>query len=343
MARIAWGIMGDSRGHLTRALALLQEFPQHEFLFAGGGCVEELRGLGLRIHSLPVPGTILSHGRVRGLATAANFLRLLARSPEILRGLRAALEEFKPDLAVTDYEFFLPRAAHGLGLPCVSLDHQHVLTKCRQEPLPGQFLNRLATTASIRLLFSRASRFLVTSFFPAEPLGPDTEALGPILRRDILALTPRDGGHALAYLRTGLPRDLAQVLASLGREVRVYGLGALPARGPLRFLAGDRAAFLEDLVSCAFVLCNAGHNLLSEALFLGKPVLAMPSAMFYEQHVNAWRLRDMGRGDFFTDPARVGEALAGFERNLERFAETGRTGVEPGNAAAVAAVNRLLP
>lgn len=343
MARIAWGIMGDSRGHLTRALALLQEFPEHEFLFVGGGSAEELRGLGLRVFSLPVPGTILSRGRVRGLATGAHFLRLLLRSPETLRGLRAALEEFRPDLAVTDYEFFLPRAARSLGLPCLSLDHQHVLTKCRQEPLPGQSLNRLATTAFIRLLFSRASRYLVTSFFPAQPLGPDTEVLGPILRRDVLALAPRSGGHALAYLRTGLPRDLAEALASLGREVRVYGLGAQPAQGPLRFLAGERAAFLEDLASCAFVLCNAGHNLLSEALFLGKPVLAMPSAMFYEQYVNAWHLRGMGRGDFFADPSRAGEALAAFEKNLERFAEAGRAGMEPGNAAAVAAVNRLLP
>lgn len=343
MARIAWGIMGDSRGHLTRALALVREFPQHEFLFLGGGSTEELRGQGFRVFSLPMPGTILSDGRVRGLATAANLLRLLSRSPEILRGLRAALEEFQPDLAITDYEFFLPRAARIMGLPCLSLDHQHVLTKCRLEPVPGQFLNRLATTASIRLLFSRASRFLVTSFFPAEPLGPDTEVIGPILRPDVPGLVPTHGGHVLAYLRTGLPRPLAEALAALGREVRVYGLGALPARGRLRFLVGERGAFLEDLASCAFVLSNAGHNLVSEALCLGKPVLALPSAMFYEQHVNARHLRAMGRGDFFTDPARAGEALAAFEKNLERFAAAGAERIEPGNARAAAIVNRLLP
>jgi uncharacterized protein (TIGR00661 family) len=343
MARIAWGIMGDSRGHLTRALALAREFPQHEFLFLGGGCVEELRGQGFRVHDLPMPGTILSHGRVRGLATAANFLWLVAQSPHILRGLRTVLEEFRPDLAVTDYEFFLPRAARIMGLPCLSLDHQHVLTKCRLEPLPGQFLNHLATTASVRLLYSRASRYLVTSFFPAEPLGPDTEVVGPVLRPDVPGLVPQAGSHVLAYLRTGLPRPLAQALAASGREVRIYGLGALPAQGRLRFLPGERAAFLEDLASCAFVLCNAGHNLLSEALCLGKPVLALPSAMFYEQHVNARHLRDMGRGDFFPDPARAGQALAAFERNLDRFAAAGAKGLEPGNGRAAAAVNRLLP
>ncbi len=333
--RVAWGIMGDSRGHLTRALALLPELSGHEFLFLGGGCVAELRGQGMRVHDLPMPGTALSGGRVRGGATAVNFLRAVLDAPRTLGRLRRVLEDFRPDLAVTDYEFFLPRAARTLGLPCLSLDHQHVLTKCRLAPPPGQALNRLATTAAVRLLFSRASRYVVSSFFRPPPLGPDTEVLGPLLRPDARALSPRPGGHVLAYLRTGLPPALARALASTGREVRVHGLGKRPDAGPLRFLAGERAAFLDDLAGCRYVLCNAGHNLLSEALFLGKPVLALPSAMFYEQYVNAWHLRESGRGDFFVDPERAPEALAAFEAGLERFEAAGRAGIEPGNARAV--------
>jgi UDP:flavonoid glycosyltransferase YjiC (YdhE family) len=36
MSRICYGVMGDARGHLSRALAIAQELPQHEFLFIGG-------------------------------------------------------------------------------------------------------------------------------------------------------------------------------------------------------------------------------------------------------------------------------------------------------------------
>lgn len=342
MARIVWGLMGDSRGHLTRALVMAGELAGHELLFVGGGCAEELRALGHRVLPLPMPQTILKDNRVDAWATAANFARLMLGKGAVLRALARELEAFKPDLAVSDYEFYLPRAARLLGVPCASFGHQHVLTKCRGALPPGDLAGRLTTTASIRLFFSVPAHYLVTSFFPAEPKGPDTTLLPPLLRDDVPGLTPRVGEHVTVYMRAGVPPGLLEALAATGREVRVHGSGRAEASGGVRFLPLSRAGFLDDLASCAYVVTGGGHNLLSEALCLGKPVLALPAAMFYEQHVNAWQLRRLGWGEYLTRVEEAPRAVADFEARLEERRKTLAAPPVCGNALAGRAVQALL-
>jgi len=334
--------MGDSRGHLTRALIMAEELSGHELLFVGGGCVEELRRLGHRVYSLPMPETILSDNRVRTMATAAHFVSLALGRSDVQKGLAQEIEGFKPDLAVTDYEYYLPRTARPLGLPCISFGHQHVLTQCVDALPPGETLNRLTTTAAIRLLFSVPERYVVTSFFPAQPRDPNTLMLPPVLLPDLFGRAPQAGEHVLAYFRAGMPPGLFQALAATGREVRVYGQGARPDAGRLRFLPTSRERFLDDLAGCAYVVSNGGHNLVSEALFLGKPVLAAPAAMFYEQYVNAWHLRRLGYGDFVTTGASALRTVKDFEEQLKARQMALAGGATCGNRQAATAIEQAL-
>lgn len=342
MARIVWGLMGDSRGHLTRALIMARELSGHELLFVGGGCVEQLRQQGRRVYSLPLPGTVLADNRVQPLATAEQFLRLALCRGGVLRGLARELERFGPALAVTDYEYFLPRAARMLGIPCVSFGHQHVLTRCHDVLPPGQPVSRLATTAAIRLFFSVPERYLVTSFYSARPKGPETTVLPPVLRQDVIKLALRAGEHVLAYMRAGMPRAILEALAATGRAVRVYGLGDKPAAGNVRFCTADRQRFLEDLAGCAYVVSNGGHNLVSEALSLGKPVLATPMNMFYEQYANAWHLQRLGYGEYFMAEGGAARAVASFETRLDKLRQALSVPLDCGNLAAAQAISELV-
>jgi len=54
--------------------------------------------------------------------------------------------------------------------------------------------------------------------------------------------------------------------------------------------------FADALSRCKGVIAPAGHQLLSEALYLGKPVLAFPQKGQYEQKVNARMLEKSGYG-----------------------------------------------
>jgi uncharacterized protein (TIGR00661 family) len=308
--------MGDSGGHINRSLAVAAEMPEHEFLFVGDGKTEMARSRGHGFVRVPMLATILKDSTVLLASTAAHFCRTILGYRSIIDSLCRAIRDFKPDLAVTDYEFFLPRAARKEGIPSVSLDHQHILTHCRYTVPPDERLNRLMTMASVRHLFSAADRHLVSSFYPLPPLEKNTEVIPPILHRDVLDASPENRDHVVVYMRTGMGNRLHDALASSKREFRIYGMNETGSSGNLRFLPPSRQGFLEDLASAAYVICNAGHTLTCEALQLGKPVLAFPTAYFYEQYFNAYHLDKMQYGRFAHPEGKCAGALTDFEREL---------------------------
>ena len=49
-------------------------------------------------------------------------------------------------MTLSDYEYFVPWAAHRAGVPCLSVDHQHVITACRH-PVPWRHYPSYLSTA----------------------------------------------------------------------------------------------------------------------------------------------------------------------------------------------------
>jgi uncharacterized protein (TIGR00661 family) len=341
VARIAWSIMGDSRGHLTRALIMAEALSRHELLFIGGGCVDELAAAGHRVFKVPMLTTYIRDGRTLYGRTAAKCLGCVLGERVVRGRVIRALESFGADCAVSDYEFFLPRAARAMGLPCVGFDHQHVMTNCHVANPPGLALTAAVTRATVRLLFCAPRRFLVPSFFPATPRTPATRLLPPVLRPDVLPLSGRAGSHILAYYRAGTPAGLLEALSATGREVRLYGQGEKPSAGNVRYLPTERRVFLDDLAGCAYVASTGGQNLICEALHLGKPVLAA-APMFYEQDVNAWNLRLMGLGDSIHAWPDADSLVRGFEARREQYAQAAARADVYGNARVVEALEAFI-
>ena len=129
LARIVFGVMGDSRGHLTQALAVAREMSAHEFLFIGGGQVLGLRDLGFQVEEVPMPGTYYCNNRVDFDATLSNGIRVLFFSHKTIRRVCDITREFDPHLVLTSYEYFAPQVAKKLGVTSISIDNQHFLSK----------------------------------------------------------------------------------------------------------------------------------------------------------------------------------------------------------------------
>lgn len=128
-----------------------------------------------------------------------------------------------------------------------------------------------------------------------------------------------------------------------GRPVRIYGLGKRPREGNLDFREIDERTFVEDLASCDAVVTTAGNQLVGEALYLEKPVLAMPESNNFEQFINAFFLERSGTGAG-VELEKVGPLDV--VRFLERVDEF-RSRIQPdllnGNRRAIDAVLRHLP
>ncbi len=351
MARIFYGIMGDARGHMSRSLSVVQHMNGHEFAFAGGAVVLELAALGYQVTELPILATLHGNGRVDARATIVNALSILTGRSRIVDTLARRIQEFDPDLIVTDYEYFTPLAARRLGRGCVSLDHQHVLTHCAFETPPGQKLSRLITRTLVKRLYCNAHRYLISSFFSPPVRDPETtEVLPPILRREIKEHLPSQGGHVVVYV-SGMPAtmtassgsdSLLDILRGRQRNFLIYGLGERPQEENLIFRPRSTHGFLADLASCAYVITNGGHNLICEALYYGKPLLCFPIPMLYEQYVNAVFVKRCGFGEFCLGVEDLPSRLQRLEQDLEGYRNRAAGQAVWGNDLVAARLESLL-
>jgi uncharacterized protein (TIGR00661 family) len=320
MARILYGVMGDSRGHVSRSLAVAQLMPHHEFLFVGGGVVHELEAEGYLVEDAPMASTIRRNNRVDVWATVTNAAKVFSHKGPVIRRIADIITAFDPDLILTDYEFFTPLAARTLGRPCVSLDHQHVLTHCRYDTPQGQAMNRFMTCSLVKLLYSVATRYLIISFYAPPPINPATsEVFPPVVRAAVLKQHPSDGDFGLVYLADRTFHGLLPLLEGRKRAFVVYGIGKQLPRKNLIFKEKSTEDFAEDMARCSYVISNAGHSLISEALYLDKPVLAFPRDLEYEQFLNAHFLAKLGLGTYRTSIEDAVSAMDEFETRLSGY------------------------
>jgi uncharacterized protein (TIGR00661 family) len=319
MARVLYGVMGDARGHVSRSLAVAQSMAGHEFLFIGGDKVHLVKSHGYDVEEVPMARTIYRNTHVDLTATATNAIRVFLRRSPVVRRLAAIIREFDPHLILTDYEYFTPLAARSLGRPCISLDHQHILTHCDYEAPREQLVNRLLTCLSVKNLYSSADRFFIISFFALPPRDPATvEVFPPILRTAVKEHESSEGEHVLVYLGGSTFQEVLPVcLAKKKSKFIIYGMDERPPEANLVFKRHSQHGFLEDLADCRYVIATGGHSLISESLYFGKPILCFPISMAYEQYLNAYFVDRFGFGGYWNGHGSIDKLVDDFESRLE--------------------------
>jgi uncharacterized protein (TIGR00661 family) len=332
MARILYGVHGIGHGHAVRALTMARHFAGHEFLFVSHDTGAAILGQEFPVEECPNPPTIVKGHRVDVPATLVAALKVRSGSRRYLRRVLELMDRFQPDVTMTDYEYFVPQAARRLGVPCLSIDHQHIITMSRH-PVPwSQYLSYLSTRQAVASLYSRATDYLVISFFqtPVKP-GARARILPPLLRDSVLGRQPRPGDHVVAYQGYATFKRFFPFLRAIPSPVLVYGFDQERTEGNLHFRKNSEAGFLDDLSSCRYVVCGGSHTLVSEALFYGKPVISFPIKTAFEQFLNAFYVERLGYGRYFTGFRPRPEILPAFEARLEGYRDHIRTGNFCGN------------
>lgn len=321
MAKVLYGVMGNTFGHVSRALAIARRLPEHEFHFVGGGRVPEvLRGL-YPVLEVPVARTVYKKQRAYILGTCGHLARCVMNQPCVRREILDLIAHWQPDIAICDREFFLPHAACQAGLPMFSLDHSHVLQVCRYKVPVSQAISWSLSRIEDFLFFNHTRHNLVTSFFQPELKHRDqNELFPPVLRPAVREIQPRQGDYVFIYQSTPTFGALIDVARQLKRPVIVYGYRNEKAvEGNLTFKPFDPHTILEDLAGSAYAVVNAGHNLICEALYFRKPLLCFPVGINFEQFINAWYVRELGYGNFSASFQPTLAMFADFESRLDAY------------------------
>jgi uncharacterized protein (TIGR00661 family) len=226
-----------------------------------------------------------------------------------------------------------------MGLPVISIDNQHCLTNAVVS-YPRQYRRDAAAAKLVtRLMTPHADAYLVISFFTAPVKKRNTFLFPPLLRQEILAATPSVGEHVLVYVTSPAP-SLARVLSSVRGRFIAYGFGREGEEGNILYRKPSLDGFMRDLTSANALVANAGFSLVTEALHLGKPYLAVPVEHQFEQIFNAHWLHKMGYGAYWEDLNK--ERVESFLYNLPLYREKLANYPRQGNGALLAKLDALI-
>jgi uncharacterized protein (TIGR00661 family) len=341
MANILYGVNGEGAGHSTRANEVLSHLVARGHQVRVASFDRGLRNLQERFDVTEIYGFRLAYvnNRVRYKRTIARNLLSAPQAAKSLSRLKKLVDEWKIDFVITDFEPLTCHVGHMKGLPVVSIDNQHCLTNAVVS-YPKQYRRDAAAAKLVtRLMTPRADAYLVISFFTAPIRKRNTFLFPPLLRQQILSASPSTGEHVVVYVTAPAPA-LAKLLSSVRGRFVAYGFGREGQEGNIFYKKPSLEGFFDDLVSARAVVANAGFSLVSEALHLGKPYLAVPVSHQFEQIFNAYWLEKSGYGAYWDDLNR--ERVEAFLYNLPHYRESLAQYPRQGNGALLAKLDALI-
>ena len=325
--RILYGVVGEGMGHATRSAVVLEHLASseheikvvvsgraHQFLkerFSGrkNVALEEIHGLTLRYfgNRLDRAGSLFWNLR--------NAPKGVKKNVEVYR--KVAEESFRPQMVVSDFESWAALYALSHGIPVVSIDNIQAVNRLKHgKPIRKGFEFEVARMA-VRMKVPRAYHYLITSFFFPPVRKKYTTLVAPIVRKEILEALREPGKHVVVYQRVIPEKDLLSMLRKLPCDFRVYGSATDEVVENVRLRAFSGAGFLEDLRTAKAVISGGGFSLMSEAVSLRVPMLAIPIEKQYEQELNARYLKELGYGSWTRKISA--SAISGFLERTDEF------------------------
>jgi len=307
--RILYGVTGEGMGHAMRSRVVLDELVRrHDVnVVVSGRAYDYLKAresdrLGVsRIWGLSI---VYEDNEVRNFKTLLRNLKgaITGGWPKNVRAYFELAERFRPEVVISDFESWSYAFARMHELPVISIDNIQILNRCAHPPEvlrghEGEF--RLAR-AIVKAKLPGCFHYLVTTFFHPPVRRPRTTLHPPVLRPEIVAARPEPGGHLLVYQTSTSDESLPAILARGGVECRIYGVRRSireeQVQGNLRFRPFSEAGFIDDLRTARGVVANGGFTLMSESVYLHRPMLSVPVKGQFEQVLNARYLEREGYG-----------------------------------------------
>ena len=294
--KIVYGCNGEGKGHAARTAALWPELKG--FLDITVWCPQSIEDFllekcpDIKIKTIPGLHFSFKDHKVDYWGTILLNSSLLGHMRVVIASLADQMKGAGVQGVISDFEPITALAASRAGIPLINLNHPAVVRRS---------FSLLPDAVSAKLVASfmtpPAQKNLICSFYDGD--------VGPILREEIRKAVPKKGDYLLAYVKKSSAEKVRAILSDFpDREFHIF--------------PDSNRDFVNSLAGCGGVIAPAGHQLLSEALFLKKPVLAIPHEGQFEQRLNARMLRASGWGRG-TDLKNLKKDLPRFLDDLERF------------------------
>ncbi len=308
--RILYGVVGEGMGHATRSRVMIQHLVDggHEVEIMVSGRAHDVlarhfEGVHL-IHGLRL---VYEENTVKKTRTALENLVALGEGlPHNVAAYFELLDRFAPQIVISDFESWAWGYGKSHRLPVISIDNMQIINRCSHDEAligPHDTAFRL-TRAVVKTKLPRCWHYLVTTFFFPPLRKERTTLVPPILRDEVIAIdraAVERGDHVLVYQSSDSHESLIDVLGGFpDTDFLVYGLRrgieSNVVEGNIIHRPFSETDFIHDLASARAVVAGGGFSLMSEAVYLGVPMLSVPLAGQFEQTLNGLYLERLGYG-----------------------------------------------
>jgi uncharacterized protein (TIGR00661 family) len=322
--RVLYGVNGEGMGHATRSQVVIDSLlARHDVrVVASGAAFRYLRERLPRVDEIFGPTFDLEEGEIRRWGTVRQNLRLARKElPETVRTWAARVDEWAPNVVISDFEPLAGVYARLTRTPLIAVGNINMLDRCNHDT---EILGRdredfLLARAVSRAMVPGAVAYIVTTYFRPEVSRGGTTLVPPIVRPEIVAAEPERGEHLVVYWSGD--EAVLEALRSAGMRCLVYGMQGetdeVTTDGNLEFRPRSTDGFVEALRTSRGVVAGGGFSLLSEAVYLGKPILSIPLRGQFEQVINARYTARLGFG--MCAPTVTAEVMGEFVERLPEF------------------------
>ena len=338
--RVLYGVNGEGMGHATRSQVVIDSLlHRHDVrVVASGSAFRYLRERLPRVDEIFGPTFDLEEGEIRRWGTVRQNLRLARKElPETVRTWAAKVKEWAPDVVISDFEPLTGVYARLTRTPLIAVGNINLLDRCRHdaEILGHDREDFLLARAVSRAMVPGAVSYIVTTYFRAPISRGGTTLVPPIVRPEIVDAESVRGDHLVVYWSGD--EAVLDALRSAPMRCLLYGMQDETAEtrrdGNLEFRPRSTEGFVEALRTARGVVAGGGFSLLSEAVYLGKPILSIPLRGQFEQVINARYTARLGYG--MCAPTVTAEVMHEFVDRLPEFEAALASYEQDGNSVAL--------
>ena len=303
MERILYGVSGVGIGHAIRSKVVICELlKKYDMrIVASGFSYDYLKGyfkdkviningfeMAFRNNKIDSINTILNNMKKVSFHNYLNFLEV-----------GKELNKFNPSVVISDWEPYSSFYSFNESVPLIIIGNAHFLAYGKFSVKLKHILDYIRFRFFLRTLIFPA-RYYIINCLPKMKLNENKKIrrASGLIRDEIFRSKPKKKDYVFVYQSTDTNNNLIEVLMKINEKFIIYGFSFNGRKGNLVFKKfDDSKEFIKDFVNSKAVISNGGFTLISEAIYLQKPMLLVPIKHHYEQILNAQHVFEQGFGE----------------------------------------------
>jgi uncharacterized protein (TIGR00661 family) len=171
--KILYGVVGEGMGHATRSRVILDHLTKHHdvHIVVSGRARDYLAKHFENVHNI-WGFTIKYEGNsVKKWQTVLQNLKgAVAGWPQNVKKYFELVDEFHPDVVISDFETFSYLFAKNHFLPVISVDNMQIINRCKHDPslLAGHEDAFEMTRSIVKSKLPGAFHYIISTFFYPE-------------------------------------------------------------------------------------------------------------------------------------------------------------------------------